>query len=117
MKHKLLPFLLGLIALPAAQSAGCMSFDEGLEGEIPLTTQVDDWRDEVIYQVLVDRFDNGDAGDDYRVDRSAMGKYHGGDWKGLENQLDYLDALGVTTLWISPIIKNVDTDAGFDAYH
>jgi glycosidase len=71
----------------------------------------------VIYQVLIDRFADGDTGNNFGVDRSAMGKYHGGDWKGLEDQLDYLEELGVTTLWISPIIKNVDTDAGFDGYH
>lgn len=111
--------LLALVCSVAGgyQASGCMSYDEGLEGEIELTTQVSDWRDEVIYQVLVDRFADGDEGNNYRVDRSAMGKYHGGDWRGLEDNLDYLDELGVTTLWISPIIKNVDTDAGFDAYH
>ncbi|NUP11127.1 MAG: alpha-amylase [Polyangiaceae bacterium] len=98
-------------------ASGCMSFDEGLQGDIELTSQVEDWRDEVIYQVLVDRFADGERGNNYRVDLSAMGKYHGGDWKGLEDNLDYLQELGVTTLWISPIIKNVDTDAGFDGYH
>ncbi|HTJ81016.1 MAG TPA: alpha-amylase family glycosyl hydrolase [Polyangiaceae bacterium] len=105
--------LVGLLV----QSGGCMSYDEGLEGEILMSSQVVDWRDEVIYQVLVDRFADGDAGNDDRVDRNAMGRYHGGDWKGLEDHLDYLQELGVTTIWISPIIKNVDTDAGFDAYH
>jgi alpha-amylase len=94
-----------------------MQFEEGLEGEIELATHVEDWRDEVIYQLLVDRFANGDAGNDHRVDLSAMGKYHGGDWRGVEEQLPYLDALGVTTLWISPVVKNVDEDAGFDGYH
>ncbi len=108
--------LFGLLGFPAVEQS-CMSYDEGLEGEITLSTHVEDWRDEVIYQVLVDRFANGDSGNDHRVDLSAMGKYHGGDWKGLEDQLDYLSELGVTTLWISPIIKNVDTDAGFDGYH
>jgi glycosidase len=98
-------------------AAGCMQFDEGLEGEIALKTHVSDWRDEIVYQVLIDRFANGDPGNDFRVDRSAMGKWHGGDWKGLEDNLDYLDELGVTTLWISPVVKNVDTDAGFDGYH
>jgi alpha-amylase len=97
--------------------ASCMSIDDELEGEILLSTQPGDWRDEVIYQLLVDRFANGDPGNDYGVDLTAMGKYHGGDWKGVEDQLDYLEGLGVTTLWISPIIKNVDTDAGFDGYH
>lgn len=104
-------------ALLLHDASGCMSYEENLEGDIELTTQVEDWRDEVIYQVLVDRFADGEAGNNHRVDRTAMGKYHGGDWKGLEDNLDYLQELGVTTLWISPIIKNVDTDAGFDGYH
>ncbi len=36
---------------------------------------------------------------------------------GREDHLDYIEALGVTTLWISPVVKNVETDAGFDGYH
>jgi glycosidase len=107
--------LIGACAL--GQSSGCMSYDEGLEGDILMSSQVVDWRDEVIYQVLVDRFSDGDQGNNQRVDLTAMGHYHGGDWKGLEDHLDYLQELGVTTIWISPIVKNVDTDAGFDAYH
>lgn len=108
---------LATVVVGSNLGGGCMSYEEGLEGEIAMSTQVVDWRDEVIYQVLVDRFADGDSGNNFRVDRTAMGKYHGGDWKGLEDQLDYLQELGVTTLWISPIIKNVDTDAGFDGYH
>jgi alpha-amylase len=94
-----------------------MEYETGLEGEIRMSSQVVDWRDEVVYQLLVDRFADGDPGNNFRVDRNAMGKYHGGDWKGVEDKLDYLQELGVTTLWISPIVKNVDTDAGFDGYH
>jgi glycosidase len=84
---------------------------------IEISTHVQDWRDEIIYQVLVDRFANGDVGNDYNVDLTSLGKWHGGDWKGVEDHLDYIQALGVTTLWISPVVKNVDTDAGFDGYH
>ncbi|MFO0760179.1 MAG: alpha-amylase family glycosyl hydrolase [Byssovorax sp.] len=105
------------MALPLAGGTGCMKFDDDLEGPIALETHAADWRDEVIYQVLIDRFADGDAGNDYRVDTSAGGKWHGGDWKGLEDHLDYLESLGVTALWISPVVKNVDTDAGFDGYH
>src|SRR4051812_8325407 len=76
-----------------------------------------DWRDEVIYQVVVDRFANGDINNDHRVMPDALGRYQGGDWQGVINQLDYLEALGVTALWISPIVKNIDYDAGFDGYH
>lgn len=76
-----------------------------------------DWRDEVIYQVLVDRFSDGDINNDHRAMPSALGRYQGGDWQGLIDHLDYLQQLGVTTLWISPIVKNIDYDAGFDGYH
>lgn len=111
--------LLAVLSLAAGVGLGasCMEYERGLEGPIRMSSQVSDWRDEVIYQLLVDRFENGDTANDYRVDTSAMGKYHGGDWKGVEERLDYLQELGVTALWISPIVKNVDTDAGFDGYH
>lgn len=82
-----------------------------------IATHVDDWRDEVIYQVIVDRFADGDINNDFKVEPGFLGKYQGGDWKGLEDHLPYLQDLGVTTLWISPIIKNVDSDADVDAYH
>ena len=81
------------------------------------SSHVDDWRDEIIYQVLVDRFADGDDSNDYRVDRAAPARYHGGDWKGLADRLDYIQSLGVTALWISPIVRNVETDAGIDSYH
>ena len=82
-----------------------------------LATHVADWRDEVVYQLVTDRFANGDPGNDYRVDPTSLGHYQGGDYQGVVDKLDYLQELGVTALWISPIVKNVDADAGFDAYH
>lgn len=95
---------------------GCVSVPS--EGAQPvLATHVQDWRDEVIYQVLVDRFADGDVNNDFKVQPGALGRYQGGDWKGIEDHIDYFQALGVTTLWISPIVKNIDTDAGVDGYH
>ena len=41
-----------------------------------------DWRDQVIYQIMVDRFENGDRNNDINVDPSIPGRYHGGDWQG-----------------------------------
>ncbi|MFH2005175.1 MAG: alpha-amylase family glycosyl hydrolase [bacterium] len=78
---------------------------------------VEDWRDEVIYQIFVDRFADGDPNNNWNVDKTAMGSYHGGDWQGIIDKLDYLEALGVTTLWISPVVKNIESDAGFGSYH
>ncbi len=76
-----------------------------------------DWRDQVIYQMLTDRFANGDAATDWRVEPGALARYQGGDWQGAIDRLDYVEELGVTALWISPIVLNVDTDAGVDGYH
>ena len=76
-----------------------------------------DWRDQVIYQIMVDRFDNGDPNNDINVRPSVPGRYHGGDWQGVIDRLDYLEQLGVTALWISPVVKNTEEDAGFASYH
>jgi glycosidase len=105
----------GFVGLFAILATGCMSFDEVEEQKVG--THVEDWRNEIIYQLLTDRFANGDFANDYRVDKYAPAKYHGGDWRGVEDKLDYISNLGVTAIWISPIVKNVETDAGVDGYH
>ena len=106
---------LAILAAAAMQPA-CMHFDT-LDEPIKMSTHPGDWRDEVIYQVLVDRFHDGSDGNNYLLDRENMARYHGGDWIGLEDKLDYIEQLGVTTLWISPVIKNIETDANVDGYH
>lgn len=78
---------------------------------------VEDWRDEVIYQVIVDRFANGDPNNDQGVRPGDLGQYQGGDWQGIIDHLDYIVELGVTALWISPVVRNVESDAGFAGYH
>ncbi len=84
-----------------------------------ITSEVEDWRDEIIYQVLVDRFANGDVNNDYNVtyDTANLARYMGGDYQGLIDHVDYFQALGVTTLWISPVVVNVEEDAGGASYH
>jgi glycosidase len=72
--------------------------------------------DEVIYFLLPDRFENGDAtndkggleGDRLKTgfDPSHKGFYHGGDLKGLTGRLDYIQSLGATAIWLAPIFKN-----------
>jgi glycosidase len=104
------------ILLTCLIAASCADIPE--KGRQPvIATHVQDWRDEVIYQVLVDRFANGDLNNDFAVQPGALARFQGGDWRGLEQHLGYLQELGVTTLWISPIVKNVETDADVDSYH
>ena len=116
MKTTALPALLLAAAAAAAPEVGCVQVP--VDGQQPqLATHVQDWRDEVIYQVLVDRYANGNVNNDYKVQAGALARYQGGDWRGMREHLDYAQALGVTTLWISPVVKNVETDADVDAYH
>lgn len=94
--------------------------DPGAYAEDPvLETHVDDWRDEVIYQILVDRFANGDVNNDYNVTENpeVLARYMGGDYQGVIDNVDYLSALGVTAVWISPVVVNVEEDAGVASYH
>jgi glycosidase len=80
-----------------------------------------DWRDEIIYQIVVDRFANGDSANDglegIDVEPADLARHQGGDWAGVLGQLDYLQRLGVTTLWLSPIVDNVQRNGDQDGYH
>ncbi|KAK2025593.1 alpha amylase [Colletotrichum zoysiae] len=75
------------------------------------------WRNQSIYQVLTDRFATSD-GSKPACD-TTQGLYCGGTWKGITKNLDYIQNLGATAVWISPIVKNIEGNipgAG-EAYH
>lgn len=66
-----------------------------------------------IYLIMPDRFSNGDPSNDkmpgmrdQSLNRGEIFLRHGGDLKGIENHLDYLQNLGVTALWLNPVIEN-----------
>jgi glycosidase len=78
--------------------------------------------DEIVYFVLPDRFENGDAANDRGglagdrlttgFDPTHKGFYHGGDLKGLIARLDYIQGLGATAIWLGPIYKNKAVQGG-----
>jgi glycosidase len=75
--------------------------------------------DDVIYLIMPDRFANGDPTNDEPAefpgshDRTKPRAWHGGDLKGIRDHIPYLKDLGVTTLWLTPVVKN----GGTQDYH
>ncbi len=69
-----------------------------------------DWRDQVIYFALTDRFDDGDPRNNDQgaseYDPRSPEHHNGGDLKGLQRRLDYIRGLGATALWITPPVAN-----------
>ncbi len=71
---------------------------------------------DVMYLIMPDRFADGDPGNDQPFyDRTKPMAYHGGDLRGIREHLGYLHDLGVTTLWLTPVWKNSDSD--YHGYH
>ena len=72
--------------------------------------------DDIIYFLLPDRFHNGDVANDtggiegsipdHGFDPTHKGFYHGGDLNGVVEKLDYIQSLGATAIWVTPIYKN-----------
>ncbi|MFA9559012.1 pullulanase [Evansella sp. AB-rgal1] len=76
-----------------------------------------DWDEARIYFMLTDRFADGDESNNvhYGYDPTSPGSYQGGDFKGITQNLDYLDDLGINTIWITPIVENVYHNVEFNA--
>ena len=98
-----------------------------------------DFREETVYFMMTDRFADGDStnnniwGDEYMPDGTSiydysedkcgvLSYYHGGDFKGIINNLDYIKDMGFTAIWITPSVKQpegryfYDGSNGGDAY-
>lgn len=83
-----------------------------------------DWRDEVIYFAMTDRFANGNTANDNgpnrnegdRADRTNPLAWHGGDFAGLKAKIEegYFKRMGFTALWISPVVLQVPAIAAAD---
>ncbi|MCC7539667.1 MAG: cyclomaltodextrin glucanotransferase, partial [Deltaproteobacteria bacterium] len=87
-----------------------------------------DFRAETLYFIVVDRFCDGNPGnnigkgDDYDATRTDWYKWWGGDLHGVLSRLDYLQSLGATAIWLTPLFDQMDGMAEIDgkrisAYH
>ncbi|HEX9593773.1 MAG TPA: alpha-amylase family glycosyl hydrolase [bacterium] len=130
-------------AMPFADEMLSRIRPEHIRNEVHLPRRQDafsspvDWRDEVLYFLLVDRFSDGQeatrplldrgnlaaarpalaSGEPWRFDRWAQSgaeRWQGGTLQGVKSKLPYLSRLGVTTLWLSPVFKQ---RGHLDTYH
>lgn len=71
-----------------------------------------DWDEAVIYFMVTDRFFDGNSSNNTKNGANTYGDnpglYHGGDFAGVTAKLDYLKDLGVNTIWITPIVDNIE---------
>ena len=87
-----------------------------LNGKVAGTSDHKTLNDQIIYCMMIDRFNNGDPSNDNPIKRDSLftpANYQGGDLQGIINKIDdgYFNSLGVNTFWISPIVDNTN-----DAY-
>src|SRR5262249_22565751 len=79
-----------------------------------------DWRDSIMYFIMIDRFDDGDPSNNATVDGAEYpGQYQGGDFAGIQQKIDagYFDDLGINTIWIpSPLDNTHVSEVGSDGH-
>lgn len=78
---------------------------------------------DVLYLIMPDRFANGDPNNDVipgmlenKVDREGQYARHGGDFKGIMDNLDYISELGVTAIWLNPVMENDMKEGSYHGY-
>jgi neopullulanase len=72
---------------------------------------------DTLYLIMTDRFADGDAASDPPGDdRTAPRGWHGGDFSGIEKHLDYLQQLGVTAVWTTPVVSNGAMPESYHGY-
>jgi neopullulanase len=110
------------LRLTARTAGGTASFDyklaprrvrtDGMSGFSPA---------DVMICIMPDRFADGDPANDALpgfppVDRTLPGAYHGGDLKGVIDHLDYIQQLGVTAVWLTPVVANNPARRDYHGY-
>ena len=107
--------VLGIAAADPATAATCAGQEQA--------STAPDWRDQVIYFAMIDRFDDGDPSNNDQgageYDPADNARWSGGDLRGLQRRLDYVRGLGASALWITPPVANQwwNPRVGYGGYH
>lgn len=106
------------IEVSVAASGGVTSFPYQVQPKRPASAGFQGFSaKDSMYLIMTDRFADGDMtndGPDHAGELAKPRGWHGGDLRGVIQHLDYLQALGITTVWITPVYANEDEP---DSYH
>lgn len=95
--------------MPSARPLFPLLFVLACLGSRPVSAAPEDWRDLFIYQLLTDRFADGDPSNN-NAEGAYLPQYatavHGGDFAGIEEKLAYIRGLGANAIWLSPVVLN-----------
>ncbi len=97
------------------QSSRVIPLDQASVEVPPPFASPEDWRDQWIYFLMLDRFNNPAAPPRNLPYDASYGGFQGGSFNGVRQQLPYLKELGVGAIWISPVLKNAQYSQG--SYH
>ncbi|MEN5115831.1 alpha-amylase family glycosyl hydrolase [Luteimonas sp. TWI662] len=88
----------------------CLSLIAGAASAGDLHVPSPDWRDQIVYFLMIDRFDDGDPSNNDQgtgeYDPKDPARYSGGDLAGVTRRLDYVQGLGATAVWITPPVAH-----------
>jgi len=125
--YYLLPSLLLTGQVMAASPSHCNVSTVAADAKYPSlhVASPDDWREQIIYFVMPDRFFDGDSSNNDQganeYDPTDPRKYSGGDLRGVTDKLAYIKGLGATAVWITPPVANLwwnpkDNYGGYHGY-
>ena len=106
------------IALHVANIGGAIDVPFTLSARKPASAGFQGFSSsDVMYLIMTDRFADGDTSNDPQPsEREKPRGWHGGDFRGIEQHLDYLKQLGVTTIWITPAYSNAGASQAYHGY-
>ena len=105
----------------------CLAFGFGASSSVgagaalKLHVPSPDWRDQIIYFLMTDRFEDGNPQNNDQgageFDPKQSARYSGGDLAGVQKRLDYIQGLGATSVWITPPVANQWWNGTYGGYH
>ena len=115
-------------ALTFSGTSGTLSSSAGLVLTIsgaPITTATGNFKQQVIYQIVTDRFFDGDPSNNdppqskglFDSTKTNFQMYWGGDFAGIQEKMAYLAGMGITALWISPPVDNINVGTPNAPFH